>query len=200
MHEWCGGVLWGAAQQGKLTCSLRRPPVPPTPMPSCHRKSAPADSTVSGGNGARWGSLPHPLLWAGQHVPASAGAQNFWASFFWRPVRPGSAHGQPDRLTRPNFIHGGMGGMGEGGRVKRKVRGGHGRGSMGGYSTGMSLCQHCTPVSPSLLPSSLGVGQPCKYKGPAMAEAVGGSNQQGVAESSRRRQHGNASKMTAFDF
>ena len=35
MREWCSGVLWGAALQRKLTCSLRRPPVPhpPTPMP-----------------------------------------------------------------------------------------------------------------------------------------------------------------------
>ena len=35
MCEWCSGVLWGAALQRKLTCSLRRPPVPhpPTPVP-----------------------------------------------------------------------------------------------------------------------------------------------------------------------
>ena len=41
MCEWCSGVLWGAALQRKLTCSLRRPPVPhpPTPMPELLQKS-----------------------------------------------------------------------------------------------------------------------------------------------------------------
>ena len=48
--------------------------------------------------------------------------------FFWRPVRPGSAHRQPDRLTWPDFFGVGMGGMGEGGRVRKMGRGGHGRG------------------------------------------------------------------------
>ena len=42
--------------------------------------------------------------------------------------RPSSAHRQPDRPTRPDFFCVGMGGVREGVRERRKVRGGHGRG------------------------------------------------------------------------
>ena len=57
------------------------------------------------------------------------GCADFWGhQFFWRPVRPGSAHRQPDRPTRPDFFLRGHGRDGGGWACEKDGQGGHGRG------------------------------------------------------------------------
>ena len=48
MREWCSGVLWGAAQQRRLTRDLRHPPAPhpPTPMLELPQENRPCMQTA----------------------------------------------------------------------------------------------------------------------------------------------------------
>ena len=72
----CWGMRRSIAGSPAISSALQGRIRPP-PCPSSQKRRPPTDTTVSGGIGARWGSHPHPLLMAGQHLPASAGAQNF---------------------------------------------------------------------------------------------------------------------------
>ena len=108
MCEWCSsGVLWGAALQRKLTSMLRRPPVlhPPTPMPELPQKNAAYRHHSQRRHWRQVGITPPPVAVSGAALTCVCGCAEFWGDgFFWRPVRPGSAHRQPDWLTRPDFF------------------------------------------------------------------------------------------------
>ena len=106
MCEWCSGVLWGAALQRKLTCSLRRPPVPhpPTPVPDLPPKSCSYKQHSQQRRSFPVGITSPPVADSCAARTCVCGYADFWGHhFFWCLVRPGGAHRQPDQLTRPDL-------------------------------------------------------------------------------------------------
>ena len=110
-------------------CGALQPRIRAAPGPASPQNAAPTDPTVSGGICLRWGSLPHPFLWGVHAVPASGGAPIFALCSFsgaWcdQAAPTGNQTGRRGRI----FCCVGMGGMGEGGRLRKVGSGGHGRG------------------------------------------------------------------------
>ena len=100
-------MLGHAAQHRRLTCDQQRPPGPhpPTRMPDLplKRRTYKPHSQQRPLEPVGITSPPAPVSAAA--LTCVCGAVNFFAmQFFWRPVRPGSAHRQPDRPTRPDFF------------------------------------------------------------------------------------------------
>ena len=122
------GVGRSSASSPGICGALQRRIRPP-PCLSSHRKTPPTRTTVSGGSWLRWGSHPHPLLWAGQHIPGAAGSSisegiRFSGARYDRAAPTGSQIGRRGRIS----CCGGMEGMGEGGLLRKVGRGGHGSG------------------------------------------------------------------------
>ena len=122
-------VGWGAAAQAYLS------PAAPSSAGSAHphsratTKNLPLQTPQSAAPfGSGGDHVPTRCRWRRSTYLCLQRRQFLRPSVFWRPVRPGSAHRQPDWLPRPDFFCVGMGGMGEGGRVRKMGRGGHGRG------------------------------------------------------------------------
>ena len=100
-------MLWGAALHHKLTCSLGRslgsdpgssgsdlPPKCRTCRPHSERRRL-----------SQVGIESPPVPVSAAALTCVCGCAEFCGDgFFWRPVRPGSAHRQPDRPTRPDFF------------------------------------------------------------------------------------------------
>ena len=131
MCEWCSGVLWGAALQRKLTCSLRRPPVPhpPTPVPDLPPKSCSYRQHSQQRPLGQVGITSPPVADGGAALTCVCSVANFCDHQFSgarydRAAPTGSQTGRRGRI----FFGVGMGGMGEGGRVRKMGRGGHGSG------------------------------------------------------------------------
>ena len=111
-----------------VVCGARRGQIRAPPGLGWLLRAPPARSTVSGGVHFQWGSFPHWLLLTTRHAPVAAGAPNFAGITFSgarydRAAPTGRQTGRRGRI----FFCVGMGGMGEGGRVRKMGRGGHGR-------------------------------------------------------------------------
>ena len=128
---WCSGKRTGGAQQRKLTCDLRRPP---GPDPGSSGSGVAAQSAACTQHSerrhmSRVGITSPPVLtrWGSTHL-CLRGRQFLRCAVF---LAPGTT-GQRPQATRPanaaGFFCVGMGGMGEGGRVRKMGRGGHGSG------------------------------------------------------------------------
>ena len=124
----CWGMRRSIAGSPAISSALQGRIRPPA-CPICHSKAAPTNTTVSSGNRVQWGSHPHPLLWAGQHIPGAAGSSisegiRFSGARYDRAAPTGSQIGRRGRMS----CCGGMEGMGEGGLLRKVGRGGHGSG------------------------------------------------------------------------
>ena len=100
-------MLGHAAQHRRLTCDQQRPPAPdpPTPMPELPQKKHPYRQHSERRHWRQVGIESPPVPVSAAALTCVCGCAEFWGDgFFWRPVRPGSAHRQPERPTRPDFF------------------------------------------------------------------------------------------------